>query len=688
MTRRTPGVVSLAALIMAGALVHVPVASAAPVNADSLRLDGLESYIGLGEPVDVTDADATFSLSVGGTTGGAVVNVTTADHQWWLGFQPPEGQTLTVGHYANAGGQVPLTPGLGITRDSSGCNAPSGSFTVHSIEYDVGVPVSLAVSFEHLCEPNSDNPLTGTVRVNSATPMPALASPTTNRQFGNVTVGEVTAAKTFIVESFGDLPVTVTSIARTGAGGADFSLTQNGCTGAVLDPGETCSFKIAFAPSASGARPANLVINNNSPEGARVLFLGGFGRTPTVTGVSVQPEWTYNLPGLLFVAAVSPTPDGIELECLLDGEVIEGGWVFGLGLVCLAPRTLGTHDVRAHYLGTPTQGLSLSAPVTFTASDVTSVDLTASKTSLGAGAPVTLTATVSTASNLLYPGSPVTFKDLTTNQVLGSGAISYGSATVSIAKGFAAGTHQIQASYGGVAGILKSSSDSLTLTVLPDTVAPSTTTPSHAFVNRSRMDSSGRIPVKLKWSGSDALSGVAGYEVSRQTDGGTWGAPAAASTPTLTASLSTGHGYQFRVRAVDYAGNRGAWKYGSTIRLTRYSEASALVRYTASWSKVGGGPYWGGTAMKSSAAGGKAQFTFTGRSFAWLTLLSPTRGKAAIYVNGAYQTTVDLSASSSGAWAVGWSKTWSTTATRTLEVRVLGTAGRPRIDVDGFWVSR
>jgi hypothetical protein len=32
-------------------------------------------------------------------------------------------------------------------------------------------------------------------------------------------------------------------------------------------------------------------------------------------------------------------------------------------------------------------------------------------------------------------------------------------------------------------------------------------------------------------------------------------------------------------------------------------------------------------------------------------------------------------------------KTWATSAKRTLDIRVLGTTGRPRVDVDGFWVG-
>jgi hypothetical protein len=34
-----------------------------------------------------------------------------------------------------------------------------------------------------------------------------------------------------------------------------------------------------------------------------------------------------------------------------------------------------------------------------------------------------------------------------------------------------------------------------------------------------------------------------------------------------------------------------------------------------------------------------------------------------------------------------WASSWSTSAKRTITIKVLGTAGRPRVDVDGFIVG-
>jgi hypothetical protein len=64
----------------------------------------------------------------------------------------------------------------------------------------------------------------------------------------------------------------------------------------------------------------------------------------------------------------------------------------------------------------------------------------------------------------------------------------------------------------------------------------------------------------IAWSGTDALSGVAAFEVQVQEDGGAWTTWQASTT--LTSAQFTGeYGilYGFRVRAVDEAGNVGDW---------------------------------------------------------------------------------------------------------------------------------
>jgi hypothetical protein len=229
----------------------------------------------------------------------------------------------------------------------------------------------------------------------------------------------------------------------------------------------------------------------------------------------------------------------------------------------------------------------------------------------------------------------------------------------------------------------------LTIKVGPDATAPTTTKPTQTLATGTAM-SAAKVPVRLNWIGTDAFSGVEQYQLRRQTDGGTWSAPMAMGSVNATYQyLAPNHTYRFGVRAIDHAGNVGSWTYASAFTLYGYSETSGANRYSGSWTVASSSTaYWGGKAKASSRAGSQMTRTFTGRTVAWLALRGPTRGKAQVYVNGTLAATVDLYASTTQPQRIAFTKTWSTSATRTLTIRVLGTSGRPRIDIDGILAIR
>jgi hypothetical protein len=225
-------------------------------------------------------------------------------------------------------------------------------------------------------------------------------------------------------------------------------------------------------------------------------------------------------------------------------------------------------------------------------------------------------------------------------------------------------------------------SDSIVL----DSVAPTASVPGSTFVAGGLV--SGRAPVRIAWTGADERSGIARYDVALSTDGGAWTSPTTAISASLTPSLAPGHTYRFRVRAVDRAGNVGAWAYGSTFRVTGISQASSAVHYRGSWTTSTATTWWGGTARSSSTKGSTVSYTFTGKSIAWVGLKAATRGKANVYVNGVLKATVDLYSPTTLRQRIVWSANYSTSATRTVTIKILGTSGRPRVDVDGFVVIR
>jgi hypothetical protein len=221
-------------------------------------------------------------------------------------------------------------------------------------------------------------------------------------------------------------------------------------------------------------------------------------------------------------------------------------------------------------------------------------------------------------------------------------------------------------------------------TIVLDTLAPTAGAPANAFAAGSIVNSS-LTPTKLTWSGSDATSGIARYELAQSTDGGAWTTVSTSlTTATTTRSLAKSHTYRFRVRAIDRAGNVGGWAYGTTFRVSAYQETSTAIHYHGTWHTGSTTAYWGGHDRYTTATGAYATFTFTGRSFAWVNATSVSRGSAKVYVNGIYVATVNLHASSATYRKVVFAKSWSTSARRTITIKCVGTSGHPRIDIDAL----
>jgi hypothetical protein len=221
-------------------------------------------------------------------------------------------------------------------------------------------------------------------------------------------------------------------------------------------------------------------------------------------------------------------------------------------------------------------------------------------------------------------------------------------------------------------------------TIVLDTVGPTATGPTKAIVLGSTL-TAGKPLVRFGWSGSDATSGVGHYEFALSTDGGAYTTLSSAlASPTLDRALATGHSYRARVRAIDVAGNVGVWAYGSAFRLTAYQESSSAIHWSGTWRTGSSTSFWGGHDRYASAAGAKASLTSSGRSFAWVGSVGPSRGWAKVYVNGVLVKSVNLNAAANANRRILFTATWSTARSRTVTIRISGTAGHPRGDVDAF----
>jgi hypothetical protein len=195
-------------------------------------------------------------------------------------------------------------------------------------------------------------------------------------------------------------------------------------------------------------------------------------------------------------------------------------------------------------------------------------------------------------------------------------------------------------------------------------------------------------PFVVAWSGKDTGgAGVARYELGQSRNGGAWTVlKVNLAVPSADVNLSSGSTYRFRVRAVDKVGNIGAWAYSTVARVSLVQQTSAS--YSGAWTTSASSVFTGGSARWARIAGAAASFRFSGRAVGFISTAATSRGKARIYVDGTLVATLDLRSSATKYRYLAWQRAWSSVGTHTVRIVVLGTSGRPRVDVDAFVIWR
>jgi hypothetical protein len=268
--------------------------------------------------------------------------------------------------------------------------------------------------------------------------------------------------------------------------------------------------------------------------------------------------------------------------------------------------------------------------------------------------------------------------------VLGPGDVAWtvsGPGAISPAGRYSAtapGTATVVATAGGVQG-------TATVTVRLDTFPPVARAPTFTLVASTTMPAS-TVPVAVTWpAATDVGRGVKGYQLQRAVGSAWVSVPLANATDTsATVMLTPGLVHRLRVRAIDRAGNIGAWATAAAFRLSAVQETSSAILRKGAWSTKLSAAFVGGRAIAASVAGASVAITFTGQQIGWVSTVGPTRGQARIYVDGAYERTVDLGRATSASRLIMVLRSWPVAGRHTLEIRVVGTAGRPRVDVDAF----
>ena len=226
----------------------------------------------------------------------------------------------------------------------------------------------------------------------------------------------------------------------------------------------------------------------------------------------------------------------------------------------------------------------------------------------------------------------------------------------------------------------------LTLDVVVDGTHPVTTTPRISIVAPSTLGATS-VLLRATWSGSDAGTGIDRYDLEESREDGAW-ASAALSQPTQVSRTMAGRlggTIRERVRAWDHIGNGGAWATSAACVIETHSEWSQDVSYAGSWGTFATSAAWGGKLRFSKTKGASATIHFSGRGIGWVSTKSPARGKANVYLDGTFVATVDLWSSTSKYRQVVFAREVAD-GNHTLKVVVVGTSGRPEVNIDGFVV--
>jgi hypothetical protein len=226
----------------------------------------------------------------------------------------------------------------------------------------------------------------------------------------------------------------------------------------------------------------------------------------------------------------------------------------------------------------------------------------------------------------------------------------------------------------------------LTIDVVVDGTPPQATAPRLSIVSPSTIGLTS-VLLRATWSGTDTGTGIARYEAEEQVQDGAWTSVALGQATQVSRTMAArlGGTIRERVRAWDNVGNGGPWATSAGCVIRAYSESSPEVSYSGSWGTFATSAAWGGKLRYAKTRGASATIRFSGQSIGWVSTRSPARGKANVYLDGAFVATVDLWSSTVKYKQVVFARAVSD-GNHTLRIVVLGTSGRPEVNVDGFVV--
>jgi len=161
-------------------------------------------------------------------------------------------------------------------------------------------------------------------------------------------------------------------------------------------------------------------------------------------------------------------------------------------------------------------------------------------------------------------------------------------------------------------------------------------------------------------------------------------------------------GYDFRrilrtyyspgLRLAETSSGAAAQASLSTSAQTRAAEARVIddrsrrIAWRGSWRRIRSSAAHNNTLTYSGLAGSSATLRFVGRSLELVGRKGPRRGWVDIFINGRRKARVDLYAARLKDQTTFFKIDWRRSRTRIVRIKVVGTADRPRVDLDAILI--
>lgn len=630
-------------------------------------------------------------------------DVTVWNSFWYVYFRnvsgPMELGPHELGPFNDSGECVGYCANVTTTTRTHCAGTKSGSFTVNRLELTPEGDIRVAdIDFRIICR--IDMVMAGSVRYGTNQSVAALDQSTDQFQFGEASVGATTAEQSVTITNIGDTAAplgqaTIKAWSDTPAP-ADYQIANDTCSLRTLAVNTSCALGVTFTPGAIDARRAILELSDATARGSREVLLTGFGRQPT--NLTLTADGPRTAPGpITFRMTITP-PTG---EYHPDFELLNGPPGYTLEwtvrelssparreystTVDLAP---GTYTASARFLGGYGYLASSAGPITVT--------MTGDSVPPVGEIQVFNVHSGYTNSDNLETRLPATDNDSGVAEI-GLLNPAWGDMNSWIYVPYDdehirtywwlqpdVPTH-LYVKWRDVAGNWSEPKhEVLTL----DTTSPSVTAPSQEFVAGSSV-TAGKVIVRVPWTSTDAVSGVADHDLNQRTDVGSWidvplTTPPSSTTQSVNLAVAPQLAYTFRARATDIATNVSPWAEGQRVAISALQDKNGRIHYQGSWKRVRNSGYWGRTAMKSTKPGSVATMTFTGRSIAWVSRTGPDHGRAFVYVDDVLVQTVDLYGTTVGKRRVVAALSWPTSVARTIKIVVASTAGRSVVEIDAL----